>query len=94
MQIELTPEQDDVVRHAIASGRIARPEDAVAQAMAEWVERERERVAFIESIAEADASISRGEGIPIGTEEELDAFFDDIRNGYRTEPSATRVERG
>lgn len=32
MQIEFTLEQDDIVRPAIASGRIARPEDAVAQA--------------------------------------------------------------
>ena len=58
MQIELTPEQDDVVRHAIAAGRIARPEDAVAQAMAEWTLREQERVAFIATLDEAEAEHS------------------------------------
>ena len=94
MQIELTPEQDDIVRHAIEAGRIARPEDAVAQAMADWVEMERERIAFIASISEADASIARGEGILIDTDEELDSFFDDIKDGYRAEPSATPVEQG
>ncbi len=94
MQIELTPEQDDVVRHAIAAGRIARPEEAVAQAMAFWIERERERAELIASLDEADASIARGEGISIDTDEELDAFFEDIEHGHGAEPTAPRAERG
>ena len=53
MEIELTPEQDDVVRHAIASGRIARPEDAVAEALAAWTERERQRAELVASLDEA-----------------------------------------
>ena len=78
MQIELTPEQDDVVRHAIASGRIARPEDAVAQAMADWIERERERAEFIASLDEAEAEYRRGESIRIDTEEQRRALVDGI----------------
>ena len=94
MQIELTPEQDDVVRHAIASGRIERPEDAVAEAMAEWVERERQRIALVASLEEAEASVARGEGTVIETDEQLAAFFDDIESGYRAEPPAMRAVRG
>ena len=79
MQIELTPEQDDVVRRAIASGRIARPEEAVAQAMADWVERERERVEFIASLDEAEAEYRRGESIRVDSEGDAKALFDDIK---------------
>ena len=83
MQIELTPEQDDVVRHAIAAGRIARPEEAVAQAMAFWVERERERAELVASLDEADAEYERGEAIRIDSEEDSRALFDDIKASYR-----------
>ncbi len=93
MQIELTPEQDDVVRHAIAQGRIARPEEAVAQAMSDWVERERELTDLIASLDEAEASIARGEGIVIDTEEQLDAFFDDLKAEHRRQPVAADVDQ-
>lgn len=83
MKIDLTPEQDDVVRHAIASGRIARPEEAVAQAMADWVERERERAEFIASLDEAEAEYQRGESIRIDSEEDGKAIFDDIKATFR-----------
>ena len=50
MDIELTPAQDVVVRHAIASGRIARPEDAASEALAAWTERERQRNELVASL--------------------------------------------
>ena len=78
MQIDLTPEQDDVVRHAIASGRIAQPEDAVAEAIVDWVERERQRIELIASLDDADAEYERGESIRIDTEEQRRALVDDI----------------
>lgn len=78
MQIELTPEQDDVVRHAIASGRIARPEDAVAEALAQWIETQRGRAEFIASLDEAEAESERGESTRIDTEEHRRALVDDI----------------
>lgn len=62
----------------IASGRIARPEDAVAQALADWVKRERERAEFIASLDEADAEYGRGESIRIASEEQRRALVDDI----------------
>lgn len=88
MQIELTPEQDDVVRHAIAAGRIARPEDAVAQAMAFWVERERELADLIASLDEAEASDARGESFLIENDEDLERVFGEIKRSYRAEPKA------
>jgi Arc/MetJ-type ribon-helix-helix transcriptional regulator len=93
MQIELTPEQDDVVRHAIASGRIARPEEAVAQAMADWVERERQRAELIASLDEAAASTARGEGIRIETDEEFEAFFGEIEAEYRARSVPPKIDQ-
>jgi Arc/MetJ-type ribon-helix-helix transcriptional regulator len=43
MQIDLTPEQQDFVRQAVASGRFKRPEDAVQAALTLWIEGERRR---------------------------------------------------
>jgi hypothetical protein len=41
MNVDFTPEQQPFVQHAIESGRIHRPEDAVEEALSLWVERER-----------------------------------------------------
>jgi Arc/MetJ-type ribon-helix-helix transcriptional regulator len=40
MEVELTPEQQAFVQHAIATGRLHRPEEAVREALALWEERE------------------------------------------------------
>ncbi len=72
------PEQDDVVRRAIAAGRIALPEDAVAQAITDWVERERELADLIASLDEAEAEHRRGGSIRFETEEERRALVHDI----------------
>lgn len=78
MQIELTPEQDEFVQRAIDMGRIARPEDAVAEALARWTEAERERAELIASLDEADAEYQRGEYITLATEEDRRAFFQGV----------------
>ena len=41
MNVDFTPEQQPIVRQAIESGRIRRPEDAAREAFSLWVERER-----------------------------------------------------
>ena len=94
MQIELTPEQDDVVRHAIAAGRIARPEDAVAQALAEWILRERERAEFIASLDRAEAEHERGASIRVDTEEQRRALVDDIAKRSEARLAARSHPRG
>ncbi len=43
MNVDFTAEQQPFVQHAIESGRIHRPEDAVEEALSLWVERERQR---------------------------------------------------
>jgi len=61
MNIELTAEQNDLVWRAIEAGRIARPEQAVAEAMAFWVEAERQRGELLASLDQAEAEFERGE---------------------------------
>jgi Arc/MetJ-type ribon-helix-helix transcriptional regulator len=68
MDVDLTPEQIDLVRHALATGRIAEPSQAVREAMALWVERERRRIELLASLDAAELSVSVGEGVEIAPE--------------------------
>jgi len=43
MKFYPTPSQEALIRTAIAEGRISSPEDALMEAIALWVERERAR---------------------------------------------------
>jgi putative addiction module CopG family antidote len=91
MQIDLTPEQQDFVRHAVDSGRFARAEDAVQAALTFWVERERRRAEILAAVDAARASIARGEGIDI-TEESMRALAQDIKQRGRTRFAAEKNE--
>ena len=77
MDFHPTPEQEALIREAIAAGRITQPEDAITQALALWAERERGRAEFLGSLDRAEASIARGEGIAI-TQDSMRQLADDI----------------
>jgi Arc/MetJ-type ribon-helix-helix transcriptional regulator len=87
MQIDLTPEQQDFVRQAVASGRFERPEDAVQAAMTLWVERERRRAEILAAVDSAKASIDRGEGSEI-TLESMRALAEDVKRRGRAQLAA------
>lgn len=93
MEIHLTPEQEAFVREAIASGRLHRAEEAVEQALALWEERERRRMEILAALDAAEASIARGEGIPI-TEESMKQLAEDIKQQGRTRLQAKRALAG
>jgi Arc/MetJ-type ribon-helix-helix transcriptional regulator len=65
MDIALTPEQQDIIGHAVATGRVAAPEDAVREALELWVERERRRSEILAVVDEAEAALASGEGISV-----------------------------
>jgi putative addiction module CopG family antidote len=65
MRLALTPEQQDFVRRAVESGRFARAEDAVREAMDLWVERERRRAEILAAVDAARAALERGEAIEV-----------------------------
>jgi Arc/MetJ-type ribon-helix-helix transcriptional regulator len=87
MQIDLTPEQQDFVLRAVASGRFERPEDAVQAAMMLWVERERRRAEMLAAVDIAKASIDRGEGMEI-TQESVRALAEDVKRRGRAQLAA------
>lgn len=62
MRIELSGEQDEFIRRAVETGRFGSAEEAVQDALALWIERERRREEILAAIDEADASLARGEG--------------------------------
>jgi len=82
VNVELTADQQAFVRKAIENGRFKREEEAVQEALALWEERERRRLELIAMIDEADASLARGEGIPI-TEESVEVLIEKAKQRLR-----------
>jgi Arc/MetJ-type ribon-helix-helix transcriptional regulator len=52
-------EQQEFIRRAIDSRRVRSPEDAVREARALWIERERRRDEILAAIDLAEASLAR-----------------------------------
>ncbi len=93
MEVHLTPDQEAFVRQAIESGRLHRPEDAVEQALSLWEERERERAEILASIDLAEASLARGEGRIIETEQDVRNLAGDVKRRGRARLNAERISQ-
>ncbi len=87
MGVQLTPDQQALVREAVESGRLHRPEDAVQQALLLWEERERRRAEILASVDAAEASLARGEGRLI-TEESMRQLAHDVSQRGRARLAA------
>jgi Arc/MetJ-type ribon-helix-helix transcriptional regulator len=77
MEVELTPNQAALIRQAIETGRLHRPEEAAQEAFSLWEERERRRAEILAAVDIAGASIARGEGRVI-TEESMRQLARDV----------------
>jgi Arc/MetJ-type ribon-helix-helix transcriptional regulator len=82
VQVELTAEQQDFVRRAVASGRVRDAEGALQEALALWVERERRRAEILAAIDEAEASLARDEGLII-TKSSMRELAEDVKRRGR-----------
>jgi Arc/MetJ-type ribon-helix-helix transcriptional regulator len=82
MEVHLTPDQEALVRDAIASGRLNRPEDAVEQALLLWEERERRRVEILASLDAAEADIKAGRFVEYG-DDSLPQMAKDLKHEAR-----------
>ena len=91
MNVELTADQRAFVQKAIESGRFSREEEAVAEALAQWEERERRRLEIVAMIDEADASLARGEGREF-TKESTQALVDEIKQRGRRRLAAEHAK--
>ena len=77
MELNLTPSQQDLVRQAIANGRLHDERQAVQEALALWEDRELARAEFIASLDAAEASLARGEGRVI-TQESMRQLAEEV----------------
>jgi Arc/MetJ-type ribon-helix-helix transcriptional regulator len=93
MQITLTADQEAFVLQAIKTGRLRRPEDAVTEAVLLWEERELRRAEFLASLDAADASLERGEGLPI-TQDSIQALAEDVKRRGRERLATRRQPSG
>jgi putative addiction module CopG family antidote len=93
MEVRLTPDQEAFVRQAIESGRLHRPEDAVEEALRLWEERERTRAEILTSVDLAEASLARGEGRVIVTEQDVRDLASDVKRRGRKRLEAERASQ-
>jgi Arc/MetJ-type ribon-helix-helix transcriptional regulator len=82
MLIELTREQQEIIRGALEAGRVKRAEEVVKQALELWVERERRRDEILAAIDEGEASLAGDEGIAI-SKASVEELGDDIKRRGR-----------
>ena len=93
MEVQLTPDQKAFVRQAIESGRLAREEDAVKEALSLWEERERRRLEILIAVDKAEASLARGEGRRVTTEAEARQIAADVERRGMTRLNAESKPR-
>ena len=90
MEVQLTPDQQALVRQAIESGRLHDESHAVQEALSLWEERERARAELIASLDEAEASIDRGEGRII-TRESMRELAEEVKRDLRARLAADKA---
>jgi putative addiction module CopG family antidote len=94
MEVHLTPDQEVFVRQAIESGRFRSAEEAVVEALLLWEERERTRAEILDAIDEAEASLARGEGRLIATQQDARALANEIKQRGRDHLGAEQRQPG
>ncbi len=82
MEVRLTPEQQALIRNAIAAGRLRRAEDAVEEALSLWEERERARADILAAVDRAERSLARGEGRSI-TQQSMRELAEEVKERGR-----------
>jgi Arc/MetJ-type ribon-helix-helix transcriptional regulator len=70
MDVRLTLDQEAFVRQGIEAGRFHSEADAVAEALSLWEERERARAEILAAVDLAEASLARGEGRVIASQQD------------------------
>jgi putative addiction module CopG family antidote len=85
MEVRLTPDQEAFVRQAIESGRFHRAEEAVAEALSLWEDRERKRAEILAAVDVAEASLARGEGRVIATAQEVRDLAQEVKRRGRSQ---------
>ena len=82
MEVHFTPDQEALIRRAIASGRYQTAEDAVQDAMARWEEGERVRIEVLARLDEAEADLEAGRYTDY-SDETLPTLADELKREAR-----------
>jgi putative addiction module CopG family antidote len=93
MDVRLTPDQEAFVRQGIESGRFHRAEDAVAEALSLWEERERSRAEILAAVDSSETALARGEGRVIVTEQDARNLADQVKQRGRARLDADQTRR-
>ena len=91
MEVRLTPDQEAFIRQGIESGRFHRAEDAVAEALSLWEERERTRAEILSAVDVAEAALARGEGREIASEQDARNLANEIKHRGRARLDAEQA---
>ncbi len=78
MEVQLTPDQEALVRVAVQSGRLRDARDAVKEAFDLWEERERRRMELIAALEEGEADLAAGRYTTY-TSETLPQLFEELK---------------
>jgi hypothetical protein len=78
MEVQLTPDQQALIRDAVATGRLHGPEEAMQQALHLWEERERRQLEILAMVELSKASLACGEGRSVRTLEESNQLAADV----------------
>lgn len=87
MEVHLTEDQKAFVQQAITTGRYAREEDAVQEALSLWEERERTRAEILAQVDVAEASLAHGEGRTI-TQDSMRELAEEVKQRGRARLAA------
>ena len=93
MEVHLSPDQEAFIRRAMEAGRFQREEEAVAEAMLLWEERERRRLEILAAVDKSEASLARGEGRIITSQADLQRLGEDIQRRGMARLSSERGSR-
>lgn len=91
MEVRLTPDQEAFVRQAIEAGRFQSEADAIAEALSRWEERERTRIEILAAVDQAEASLARGEGRVIATEQGVRDLANEVKQRRRARLEAEQA---
>jgi Arc/MetJ-type ribon-helix-helix transcriptional regulator len=82
MEVQLTPDQEALVREAVESGRLRDAGAAAQEAFDLWEKRERRRLELIERLKEGEADFAAGR-YRTYAEETLPHFFEEVKREAR-----------
>ncbi|HMF78643.1 MAG TPA: hypothetical protein VK604_23505 [Bryobacteraceae bacterium] len=94
MEVQLTDDQKAFIQEAIQTGRFAREEDALQEALSLWEGRERRRAEILAAVDQAEASFARGDGRRVTTREEAAQLADEIKRRGIARLNAEKNIRG